>query len=172
MQVLLPEDLTVVPIQPKPPTPIEERPKVLEPTLLTARTEPVTDDLPIINMEPDSTSTITLPPEHVGISGPLVKADPAPLPIRLVGRNVMPNTADYYPPQEIREGNEGTAEVRSCVDTSGKLDGTPNIETSSGRPSLDKAAVRLAKDGKYARAMRGDMPVPNCYRFRVTFTLH
>ena len=84
----------------------------------------------------------------------------------------MPNTADYYPPGEIREGNEGTAEIRSCVDVNGKLDGTPTIAETSGRTPLDKAAVRLARDGKYARAMRGDTPVPNCYRFRVTFTLH
>jgi len=40
------------------------------------------------------------------------------------------------------------------------------------REPLDKAAIRLARDGKYARAMRGDTPVPNCYRFRVTFTLN
>jgi TonB family protein len=84
----------------------------------------------------------------------------------------MPNTADYYPANEIRLGKEGTAEVQSCVDVNGKLDGTPTVQATSGREPLDKAAIRLARDGKYARAMRGQTPIPNCYRFRVTFTLH
>jgi TonB family protein len=117
-------------------------------------------DVPMVSEPPITTSAIEPAAEP-----------PAPLPIRIVGRNVMPNTADYYPPNEIRLGNQGTAEVRSCVDANGRLDGTPTIEATSGREPLDKAAIRLARDGKYARAMRGDTPVPNCYRFRVTFTL-
>jgi TonB family protein len=102
----------------------------------------------------------------------LLKAAPLPPPIRLVGRNVLPNTDNYYPASEIRAEHEGSAEVQSCVDVNGRLDGLPTIQASSGRAPLDTAAIRLARDGKYARAMRGDTPVANCYRFRVTFTLH
>ncbi len=122
-------------------------------------------------MGPDL-GTITLPTSPPRRTGAAVAPPPTTPPIRLVGRNVMPNSADYYPANEIRMGKEGTAEVQSCVDVNGKLDGMPTIEATSGREPLDKAAIRLARDGKYARAMRGDTPVPNCYRFRVTFTLH
>jgi TonB family protein len=147
-----------------PPTPLEPMPnrfiaKKVEPTELPVINPMI--DPPISSEAPFATGTDT------------VRVDPPVTPpIRLVGRNVMPNTADYYPPGDVRFGNEGTTGIRSCVNADGRLDGSPVVEASSGRPSLDKAAVRLAQDGKYAKAMRGETPVSNCYRFRVTFTLH
>ena len=165
-----PPDIELIRLPDPPPPPDTPRDPAATPTIFTASTP--LPEIPLINPEPD-TGTITLPPSTETIGGPIAAIpDPAPLPIRLVGRNIMPSTADYYPSAEIRDGNEGTAEVRSCVDVNGRLDGTPTVEATSGRAPLDKAAVRLARDGKYARAMRGDTPVPNCYRFRVTFTLH
>lgn len=118
--------------------------------------------------EPILTGTISDPTPADGSQAASVME----VPLRLVGRNVMPNTEDYYPARDRRDGNEGTTEVRSCVSANGRLDGTPTVEGSSGRASLDNAAVRVARDGRYARAMRGDTAVPNCYRFRVTFRMH
>jgi TonB family protein len=172
IRIMVPDRMKVVPIEPeRPKAPPVENPTVVPPPITIAHAVLPDPDLPPINMEPDNTA-ISVPMMPGTTLTPVVPPEPAPLPLRLVGRNVMPNSADYYPPQKIREGTEGSAEVRSCVSPAGKLDGTPTIEASSGDPSLDKAAVRLARDGKYARAMRGDTPVPNCYRFRVTFTLH
>lgn len=150
---------------PPPPAP--------EPTRTPAQfTAAVVDPPPLPPINPPIDAPVASEPP-ITIAAILPPADPpAPPPIRLIGRNVMPNTADYYPAGDIRLGNEGTAEVRSCVNANGALDGSPTVEVTSGRSSLDRAAIRLARDGKYARAMRGDMPVPNCYRFRVTFTLH
>ena len=141
------------------------------PTIAMVDPEP----LPIPPINPPADPPLYSAPTETSVGtvpGLLSTDPPIPLPIRLVGRNVMPNTADYYPPNEIRLGHEGTAEIRSCVDPNGKLDGAPTVQASSGRTSLDNAAVRLARDGKYARAMRGEEPVANCYRFLVTFTLH
>jgi len=148
---------------PPPPAPMQR------PTQLITSIDPL--PIPLINPEVELPAT-SEPPITSSIGPTAEPPAPLPPPIRLVGRNVMPNTADYYPPNEIRLGYEGTAEVQSCVDVNGRLDGTPTLEASSGREPLDKAAIRLARDGKYARAVRGDTPVPNCYRFRVTFTLH
>ena len=153
---------------PVPPAPPPATPTPTQ--LITSIVDPI--PLPPINPDVDPPVASELPPITSTTTIAPAGGPPAPLPIRLVGRNVMPNTADYYPPAEIRTGAEGTAEIKSCVDTNGRLDGTPTVEATSGRAPLDKAAVRLARDGKYARAMRGDTPVPNCYRFRVTFTLH
>lgn len=89
-----------------------------------------------------------------------------PPPIRLVGRNVIPNSEAYYPAHDRRLGREGTAEVQACVNPEGTLSSTPTVERSSGRAAFDHAAVRLVGDGRFAKAMRGDEPVPNCYRFR------
>lgn len=167
-RILVPTDIEVIKLPDK-PTPDVDKPPEAKPTLYQA--EAPLPEIPDLNL-PQDTTRIALPAESLVPPGPIAVPEPAaPPPIRMVGRNVMPNTADYYPPNEIRLGNQGTAEVRSCVDANGRLDGTPTIETTSGREPLDKAAIRLARDGKYARAMRGDTPVPNCYRFRVTFTL-
>lgn len=169
--ILLPEPpMDVIDVKKDAPPPEGPTPPTATPVTWTAKVVDTLPELPPINLDPD-TGTITLPGEPA-LSGPVTVEPPAPPPIRLIGRNVMPSSEDYYPPSEIRAGHEGTAEVRSCVNESGRLDGTPTIEASSGRASLDSAAIRLARDGKYARAMRGDTPVPNCYRFRVTFTLH
>jgi TonB family protein len=169
IRILRPENLEFIKL---PPPEINQPPPppVTQPTLYQADAVPL-PDLPVLNMEPDLATTITVP-RRMETAGAPVMPTPVPQPIRLVGRNVLPNTADYYPPGDVRFGYEGTTEIRSCVNTDGRLDGSPVVEASSGRRSLDKAAVRLAQDGKYAKAMWGETPVPNCYRFRVTFTLH
>jgi TonB family protein len=119
--------------------------------------------------ETDTLTTTSVFPEPGPTAGPTSIAEP--LPVRLVGSNVIPNSESYYPAQDRRLGREGTAEVQACVSEQGVLSSTPKVQRSSGRASLDQAAVRLVGDGRFARAMRGDEPVPNCYRFRVSFTM-
>jgi hypothetical protein len=45
------------------------------------------------------------------------------------------------------------------------------VTQSSGDARLDKGAIGVARDGRYARAMRGDAYVPNCYGFRIIFAI-
>jgi TonB family protein len=124
---------------------------------------------PVYSETDTITTTSVLPPTGEPIGGTAVVVEPPP--IRLVGRNVIPNSESYYPAQERRLGREGTAEVQACVSEKGVLSSTPTVQHSSGRASFDQAAVRLVGDGRFARAMRGDEAVPNCYRFRVSFTM-
>ena len=165
-----PMDVTIIPdrtTQP-PQTPIDN--PTPRPTTLITVVEPT-----IRINEPEDSQVERLVAQTVPDPQPYTPAEPAAVaepPLRMVGRNVMPNTEDYYPARDRRDGNEGTAQVRSCVNVNGRLDGTPTVEASSGRESLDSAAVRVARDGRYAKAIRGDTPVPTCYRFRVTFTMH
>ena len=91
--------------------------------------------------------------------------------IQLLGRNVLPNTQDYYPAALRRLGIEGAANVRACVDERGRLRQEPIIEQSSGVAGLDAGALRVARDGRYARSVRGATPVPNCFDFRIVFKL-
>ena len=174
IHILVPDTLKIIDVEPTKPQPpqLQPEPPLPHPTTLIAIVDPL-PPLPINlpPVDPPMSSVSTEVPVGI-VGGPGFAEPPAQPPVRMVGRNVMPNTADYYPPSEIRLGHEGTAEIRSCVDPRGKLDGTPTVQATSGRTSLDNAAVRLARDGKYARATRGDEPVPNCYRFLVTFTLH
>jgi TonB family protein len=170
IKILVPDPpIKVIDVDREKPKPKADDPPPTGPaTYIAQRVEPL-PDLPPVNLPPDSTAITQPPPPPAGaVSGAPAQLPP---PIHLVGQTVLPNSQDYYPPGEIRLGHEGTAEVRSCVNADGRLDGTPTIEASSGRVPLDNAAIRLARDGKYARAMRGDTPVSNCYRFRVTFAL-
>lgn len=100
---------------------------------------------------------------------PVVVTTPVVLPIRLVGQHRLPNTDDYYPPPAIRGGIEGASVVRVCVDANGKRTGDPVLQTSSGDASLDRGALHVVRDGRYARSMQGDQYVPNCYAFKIIF---
>jgi protein TonB len=92
-------------------------------------------------------------------------------PLVLVGKNELPNTEDYYPPPARRAGQEGVSEVRACVDERGRLQGDPEIQRSSGSALLDAGAVAVVRAGRFARASRGGVPVPTCYRFRIAFRM-
>jgi TonB family protein len=110
------------------------------------------------------TGVLTPDPPPVSVAPP-----PRVEPLHLIGRNQLPNTQDYYPPQLIREGVEGAANIRVCVDERGRRQGEPSITESSGNSRLDAAALNVGRDGRYARAARGETFVPNCYGFRIVF---
>jgi TonB family protein len=126
-------------------------------------------DVPITEAAGD-TAPVFISPARVD---PPPAAPPVarPDPIRLVGKNMLPSSEDYYPPTARRDGTEGAANVQVCVDERGKRQGEPTVTQSSGDARLDKGAVALARDGRYARSMRGDAYVPNCFGFRVIFTM-
>ena len=148
-----------------------EPPPVVNPTFH----EPIPDigPPPIVNVGfPPSETALTVPPEPA--APPKVDTRPAPpqpQPIRLIGRNKLPNTDDYYPPSLIRQGIEGAAIVQACVDGNGVRRGEPTIEQTSGNAQLDEAAIRVTRAGQFARAVQGDTPVPVCHRFHIGFTL-
>lgn len=126
---------------------------------------------------PDAPSPPENPAAHAPVAVPIQHTDDGagtvapPLPIRQVGSNVLPNSADYYPPGLIREGVQGATSLRVCVDAQGVRQGEATIEQPSGNALLDRAAQDMARHGRYARAMQGDHPVGNCYRFRITFRI-
>ena len=148
------------------PTPVVPTPNLTAPNLRgpTRRIEP----LPVM--------PLTVPPEAEPVTAPPV-VDPQPgpgaavttEPVRVVGRNVLPNSEDYYPADRRRQGIEGAALVRVCVDARGVRAGEPLIEASSQDAELDAAAVNVARHGRYARSEQGGEAVPNCYRFHITF---
>ncbi|HEY2809009.1 MAG TPA: energy transducer TonB [Steroidobacteraceae bacterium] len=95
----------------------------------------------------------------------------APVPIRPLGANQLPNTEDYYPPDLRRLEVQGATHVRVCVDAQGARQGEPVIEESSGNARLDLGALNIARHGRYARSVQGNTPVGNCFRFRIAFRI-
>jgi TonB family protein len=171
IQVMKPRTIEVVPIDTPPPTPLQKN-QIDEPTLTP--TPPVVIPKPIFDVTDEPTEPVfvatTTDTQPIGPAIPVAPAEPQP--IRLAGRNTFPDVDSFYPPDARRRNVEGTALVRACVDESARLDGSPVIETSTGSEVLDSAAIRVAKQGRYARSLRGETAVPNCHRFRVTFALH
>jgi periplasmic protein TonB len=166
------EPMKVVPV-PRVLPPVEPPKQVPQPTYRIPTVhlpDPDYPDLPVPE-EPSTAPTVEF------VSDPAPVRDPpatvvSPEPIVVVGAHRLPNTEGYYPPPLIREGVEGAADVRVCVDANGRLQGSPTIQRSSGHPGIDRAAMNVARDGRYARSTRGGRPVPNCHAFRIIFDVN
>ena len=165
-----------IPVIPDPPRVIEPPPP-LPPPQFVDHTHFFVDPGPRLRsfdddkVSPAETTTVLeqLPP--TGPANP-----PQPTTVNRVGGGPgknFPNTADYYPPAEIRGGITGTSTVRVCTDERGRLTADPTLETSSGSAGLDKGALRLAKagSGRYRPTTEDGRPVDSCYPFRVTFSM-
>jgi protein TonB len=161
-----PLELTPVPPIDEPTVPVEPPP----PNLEHVRPIDVPEPVVAINNPPDGDQIVArTEPDPPRVLPPPVT--PRVEPMRLVGRHQLPNTEDYYPAPERRAEAEGAANVQVCVDERGKRQGEPTVTQSSGNARFDEAALDVVRDGRYARAMRGDTFVPNCYGFRVIFKM-
>jgi TonB family protein len=141
-------------------------PRVVAPNFQPTRVaiEPPRAELRVV--APDAPPTpATMVVERPALPGTAV----APEPVHLLGRNVLPDSEDYYPADRRRQGIEGGATVRVCVDARGTRSGEPLIEESSQDAQLDAAALNVARHGRYTRAEQGGVAVPNCYRFHIVF---
>jgi TonB family protein len=77
---------------------------------------------------------------------------------------------DYYPEGSVRRGEQGSPTVRVCVDSTGELLRAPVITVSSGYPELDGAAIRIAKESRYAPGTRNGVALPeSCLEVPVAF---
>jgi TonB family protein len=154
-------------LSPRPP-PVAHDPPLNRPHLVPLPPVPVppVDDPPPVAQNEMATDLQPLAPEPQ-----IPPADPAPEPIRIVGRNRLPNSEDFYPSDLRRQGVEGSAGVRVCVDVNGAREGEPVIEASSGNAQLDAGALKIARAGRYARAVQGATPIPNCFHFRIGFEM-
>jgi TonB family protein len=132
---------------------------------------PLPDVVPEPQPEAVESVTAEFVPEPSPVRDPPV-AVVRPDPILVTGAHRLPNTQEYYPAHLIRQGVEGAADVQVCVDGNGRLRGDPTILRSSGNAGLDRGAVNVARDGRYARSTQGGRPVPNCHSFRIIFDVN
>ena len=141
---------------PPPPVDLKERP-------------PVQVIAPDINI----TVPVEAPPPIQQVTTQKVEAPPAPRPI-VPGTQLkvlsMPDVNEYYPPSSQRAGEEGRALVKVCVNATGKIE-SADIQTSSGFPALDQAAVKVAKLAKIKPATLEGKPVSACAPLPVKFAL-
>lgn len=76
-----------------------------------------------------------------------------------------------YPADAALANQHGTSIVLVCVDVKGALYTAPSIVLSSGYPSLDAAALRLAESGSgyWEPGTRDGVPEPMCSNWRIRF---
>lgn len=165
-----PEDITATLVDK--PQPIVDPPPILDPAPenLTFRV-PVPDDPPF---EPNVTETTIgaqpmLPGDIAIDTGPGTNTVPELVGVRQDARH--PLSQPRYPSPDIREGNEGNADVEVYVLPNGRV-GDARIARSSGFERLDQSAIEEAKrNWRLLPATRGGEPVAQWYKVRVTFKL-
>jgi protein TonB len=80
------------------------------------------------------------------------------------------NPAPRYPLASRREGEQGTVTLRVLVDRNG-LPARVDIQTTSGWPRLDGAALEAVKEWRFRPAQRGTDPVEGSVLVPIVFRL-
>ena len=120
----------------------------------------------------------------VSTVAPVVEAPPAPVPVAPVAAAPEPaplvparfdaaylrNPAPPYPSISRRLGEQGTTQMRVCLDVQGSPQSV-DVSRSSGFERLDSAAVQAVRKWKFEPSRRGTVPVEDCVFVPVNFRL-
>ncbi len=162
-----------------PDKPVEQPPPELQIVRPGKPVIPVDIPVPdfVIQVEDPPANALVLPPADTGPATVATEGPPsgsvAQIPSTALQFTVVRSTDDYYPSQSLSLGEQGVAVVRICVTPAGKLDGRPAIETSSGSPRLDAAAISWAREAlRFTPATRDGVAVAACKGFKVNFKLN
>lgn len=169
-EISLPQEIetTIIddPIRPADPPHIPD--PQIQPVDLTVP-PPVVPPIEVDVVNPDVISAQVVPIERV--IDPVGSADPVPV-IQAVRQDPRrPLTQPYYPPGEIRAGNEGNADLEVYVLPNGRV-GDVRIIRSTGHPRLDQSAIEEAKKNwRLIPATRDGVAIAQWHRLRVVFQL-
>jgi protein TonB len=161
-------------IEPPKPMPPEERPQLpVDVPVISWQPPPIpvpTIEHPEIQwIAPDTTPPVQLGTRVVEDAAP---GDPAPIASTELSYRATRSPDDYYPAVSLQLQEQGSAVVRVCVGASGRREGPPTIERSSGSRRLDAAAVLWAREAlDFTPATRNGAAVAACKGFRVNFQL-
>lgn len=150
---------------PPPPPPKVEPPKVVQ-KMMKAPQVPVVQKVIAQDVAPTGNAVA-------------VQEGPPPAPAPAVEEkvtaaradaNYLNNPAPEYPPVALRQGWQGTVQLRVLVQPDGRP-GTITLEKSSGKKVLDDAALVAVQKWKFVPAKRGDQPVEGWVSFPIEFSL-
>jgi len=124
--------------------------------------------LPEISISTDAPAAATAITQATS-TRPAPPAPPAVVPPRSNPRR--PVSQPEYPPSSKRLGEEGTVVLQLYVQEDGKV-GEARVQTSSGFPKLDEAAVKEAlRSWRLLPATQGGKPIAMWYSFRIVFKI-
>jgi protein TonB len=130
---------------------------------------------PVQMIAPDINITIPVEAPPPPITNVTTQAAPPPPRAIVPGTSVKvtfsPDVQEYYPEVSRRNGEEGRAVVKVCVNATGKIDSV-EVATGTGHPLLDEAALKVAKAMKFKPATSEGKPVLSCPTLPVKFVLH
>jgi periplasmic protein TonB len=144
-------------------------------------------DLPPPPPKPDllPPPPVSVPPPLVNINIPVdlpavVTTSKPPPPVQRV--STVASTAistvrlpscseDYYPSQALRLQQEGSVTVKFCVGADNKIEGAPEVITSSGFPVLDEAAGKCLAAGRFKAGTVEGKPVRSCKPIKITYKI-
>ena len=151
--------------------PPDQPPEVLNPVV---QQPPILVPVPEVPPIDSSTDTvISAQPIDPGLSTPDASGSAVALPTIVSARQDArhPLSQPRYPSPDIREGNEGNADVEVYVLPNGRV-GDARIARSSGFERLDQSAIEEAKrNWRLVPATRDGVPFAQWYKVRVTFKL-
>jgi protein TonB len=108
-------------------------------------------------------------PKPVPPPPPRAPPPPPPPPTKLAV-TYKPDVEDFYPDAARRANQEGRAMVKLCINATGKID-SADIETTSGFPMLDEAAIKVGKAFRFKPPTQLGKPVAVCTDLPVKFEL-
>ena len=141
---------------PPPPPPIEEPPpkiEVAEVEDTPAPPEPPPLVAPEIEFVPEEIPVITAPvadPVPVPEPVPVVPA-PAPVPQSRSAPKLIASDKPDYPSASRRAGEQGTTQLKVCVNASGRVTSV-SVARSSGYSRLDEAAAKWIRGERFTPA--------------------
>lgn len=165
--------VSVTPVEPLPPDPrpILQTPEVAQRWTVPDLPRPVVTQEEYRWVQPD-VGPVTIPAQDVVVPGTTGDSGATGVPATELRYRATRSPDDFYPATSVTLQEEGTAVVRVCVAPSGRLEGAPVIERSSGIRRLDAAAIQWAREAlDFTPATRNGAAVSACKGFRVNFTL-
>lgn len=164
--------ISTVPVEPLPPEPrpILQTQEVVKRLTVPDLPRPVVTQEEYRWVQPDA-GPISTPAQDV-VAPTIGNDGGAGVPATELRYRATRSPDDFYPATSVTLQEEGTAVVRVCVAPSGRLEGAPVIERSSGHRRLDTAAMQWAREAlDFTPATRNGAAVSACKGFRVNFKL-
>jgi protein TonB len=131
---------------------------------------------PVQVIAPDISINIPVEPPPVTVPPPrpppppVVHTAPPPPPPTKLQVIYKPDVEDFYPDAARRANQEGRAIVKLCISETGKIN-SADVETTSGFPMLDEAAVKVGKAFRFKPPTQLGKPVAVCEDLPVKFEL-
>jgi protein TonB len=161
-----PQPFEVVFAAPPPPPP----PPKIEPPKPVVQKAVKVPNIPVVqNVVPNTVSDNT---NVVAVQEGPPPAPPAPEPViaARADASYLNNPPPQYPPVALRQGWQGTVQLRVLVQPDGRPS-TITLEKTSGKKVLDDAALAVVQSWRFVPSKRGDTAIEGWVSFPIEFSL-